>query len=43
MIEVDIKLNEELTVTINNNKKEKPVIEKNEREISVRKLPVTGM
>lgn len=43
LIEVDIKLNEELTVTINNNKKEKPVIEKNEREISVRKLPVTGM
>ena len=35
--------NHELTVTINNNKKEKPVIEKNEREISVRKLPVTGM
>ena len=42
-IEVDIDLNEELTVTINNNKEEKPVFEKIEKEKSVRKLPITGM
>ena len=43
LIEVDIALNEELTVTINNNKEEKPVFEKIEKEKSVRKLPITGM
>lgn len=43
LIEVNINLNEELTVTVNNNKKEEPTIEKTSKEKEVRKLPVTGM
>lgn len=43
LIEVDINLNEELTVTVNNSKEEEPTIEKISKEKEVRKLPVTGM
>lgn len=46
LIEVDVALNEELTVTVNNNKEEEVKVEKsnNQKETSnVRILPVTGM
>ncbi len=46
LIEVDIALNEEITVTVNNNKEETPKIEKtvDKKEVSYQKiLPVTGM
>lgn len=49
LIKIDIKLNEEVTVTVNNNKEEIPEIETIEgksKEVSsleVKKLPVTGM
>lgn len=46
LIEVDISLNEEMTVTVNNNKEEKPEIEKttDSKEVSNKRiLPVTGM
>lgn len=50
LIKVNVGLNEELTVTINNNQEEKPTIEKiqkNQQELeikekTVKKLPVTG-
>ena len=50
LIEVNVGLNEELTVTINNNQEEKPTIEKiqkNQQELEIKeknckKLPVTG-
>ena len=42
LIEVNVGLNEELTITINNNKEEKPTVEKNQQELTVKKLPVTG-
>ena len=43
-IKVDIELNQEITVTINNNKEEKPqidTIKKANKELKI--LPVTGM
>ena len=51
LIEVDVNLNEEFTVTVNNNKEDEPTVEKtnNEKEInytnvtSPKILPVTGM
>ena len=46
LIEVDISLNEEITVTVNNNKNEEPKIEKamEEKQVTSKKiLPVTGM
>ena len=46
LIEVDINLNEEMTVTVNNHEEEKPEVEKTEdtQEVtSKRILPVTGM
>ncbi len=49
LIKIDIKLNEEVTVTVNNNKEEIPeieTIEEKSKEVSsleVKKLPVTGM
>ena len=46
LIEVDINLNEEMTVTVNNHEEEKPEIEKttdNKEVTSKRILPVTGM
>ena len=44
LIEVKIKMNQELTVTINNKKQEKPKIETKEyASKEVKKLPVTGM
>ena len=49
LILVEVKLNQEMTITINNQKKEIPKIEtktKNEKEYSskkIKKLPVTGM
>ena len=46
LIEVDISLNEEMTVTVNNHEEEKPEIEKttdNKEVTSKRILPVTGM
>ena len=46
LIEVDISLNEEMTVTVNNNEEEKPEIEKttDNKEVSNKRiLPVTGM
>ena len=46
LIEVDISLNEEITVTVNNNKNEEPKIEKaiDEKQFTSKKiLPVTGM
>lgn len=44
LIEVNIKMNQELTVTINNKKEEKPKIETKEySHREVKKLPVTGM
>lgn len=46
-IKVEIKLNQQMTVTVNNKKEEKPTIEKitNEIEVSqeVKRLPITGM
>ena len=46
LIEVDISLNEEMTVTVNNHEEEKPEIEKttDNKEVSNKRiLPVTGM
>lgn len=46
LIEVNIKLNEEMTVTVNNHEEEKPKIEKtiDNKEVTSKKiLPVTGM
>ncbi len=46
LIEIDINLNEEMTVTVNNRKEEKPEIEKivDKKEVTSKKiLPVTGM
>lgn len=45
LIKVDISLNEQMTVTVNNKKEEKPKIETTKRstEISQKTLPVTGM
>ena len=46
LIEIDISLNEEMTVTVNNHEEEKPEIEKttNSKEVtSKRILPVTGL
>lgn len=43
VIEVNAVLNEETTVTVNNTKKDKPTIEISKKEITVKKLPVTGM
>ena len=45
---IDIDLNEQVNVTVNNRKEEKPAIEKTENYLSVsntnvKKLPVTGM
>ena len=42
LIAVNIGLNEELTVTVNNNKEDKPTVEKKQQELIVKKLPVTG-
>ena len=42
LIAVNIGLNEELTVTVNNNKEDKPTVEKKQQELAVKKLPVTG-
>lgn len=42
LIAVNIGLNEEVTVTVNNNKEEKPTVEKKQQELTVKKLPVTG-
>lgn len=42
LIAVNIGLNEELTVTVNNNKEDKPTVEKKQQELVVKKLPVTG-
>ena len=45
LIKIDINLNEQMTVTVNNKKEEKPKIEtsKNTTEVSKKILPVTGM
>lgn len=45
LIKIDINLNEQMTVTVNNKKEEKPRIEtsKNTTEVSKKILPVTGM
>ena len=45
LIKIDINLNEQMTVTVNNKKEEKPKIEisKNSTEVSKKILPVTGM
>lgn len=45
LIKVDISLNEQMTVTVNNKKEEKPKIETNKKSIKVsqKTLPVTGM
>lgn len=48
MVVIDIDLNEQVNVTVNNRKEEKPAIEKTENYLSVsnknvKKLPVTGM
>ena len=46
LIEIDISLNEEITVTVNNHEEEKPKVEKttdNQEFSSMRILPVTGM
>lgn len=45
LIKIDINLNEQMTVTVNNKKEEKPKIgtSKNTTEVSKKILPVTGM
>ena len=45
LIKIDINLNEQMTVTVNNKKEEKPKIEtsKNTTEVSKKIVPVTGM
>ena len=46
LIEIDMSLNEEMTVTVNNHEEEKPEIEKttdNQEFSNIRILPVTGM
>lgn len=47
LIKVDVDMNQQVTVTVNNRKEEKPEIEVNKKEISVsnqevKRLPVTG-
>ena len=44
LIEVKVNLNEEVAVTVNNKKEEKPTIEKGKvTNYQAKKLPVTGM
>lgn len=43
LIKVDTKLNQEVTVTINNIKEEKPKIETSKASKELKRLPVTGM
>lgn len=43
LIRVEVELNEEITVTVNNKKQEKPITEITKNTKSVKKLPVTGM
>ena len=42
-IEVNIDLNQEIMVTVNNKKEDKPKIETSKKEKEVKRLPVTGM
>lgn len=42
-INIDVEYNEELKVVVNNSKETKVEVEKSKKEISVKKLPVTGM
>lgn len=43
LIKIDLELNQEMTVTVNNKKEDKPKIEKTNSSKEVKKLPVTGM
>ena len=48
LVKIDIELNEQMTVTVNNKKEEKPQIEIRKNKLStsskkMKKLPVTGM
>lgn len=42
-INIDVEYNEELKVVVNNSKETKVEVEKSKKEISVKRLPVTGM
>ena len=48
LIKVEVDLNEQMTITVNNKKEDKPIVETTKKEITVtnkevKKLPVTGM
>ena len=48
LIRLEVALNEQTTVTVNNRKEEKPIIETTQKQLSlsskeVKRLPVTGM
>ena len=45
LIEINVKYNQDFTITVDNTKEEQPKIEyiKENKEVIIKKLPVTGM